>query len=56
MTKFSDLKLDPLVLKAVMDRHDGGKAETVDDVVEADRTARRLAVEVLNSSGVPHDN
>ncbi|MCC6438349.1 MAG: 1-deoxy-D-xylulose-5-phosphate reductoisomerase [Acidimicrobiales bacterium] len=44
------------VLKAVMDRHDGGKAETVDDVVEADRTARRLAVEVLNSSGVPHDN
>ncbi|MEZ5262800.1 MAG: hypothetical protein R2755_13755 [Acidimicrobiales bacterium] len=35
------------VLKAVMDRHDGGKAQSVDDVVDADRTARRLAEELV---------
>jgi 1-deoxy-D-xylulose-5-phosphate reductoisomerase len=33
------------ILEAVLSRHDGGKARTVDDVIEADRTARRLAQE-----------
>jgi 1-deoxy-D-xylulose-5-phosphate reductoisomerase len=39
------------VLKAVMDRHDGGKATTVADVVEADAAARRCAADVLARSG-----
>lgn len=37
------------VLKAVMDRHDGGKATTVADVVQADAAARRCATDVLES-------
>jgi 1-deoxy-D-xylulose-5-phosphate reductoisomerase len=37
------------VLKGVMDRHDGGKATTVEDVVQADGLARRHAMELLNS-------
>ena len=36
------------VLKAVMDRHDGGKAQTVQDVVDADHTARCVARELLD--------
>ncbi len=37
------------VLQEVMSRHDGGKALTVEDVVEADGAARRIAAEVLGS-------
>jgi 1-deoxy-D-xylulose-5-phosphate reductoisomerase len=37
----------PDVCVAVMERHDGGTPSTVDDVKEADATARRLAAEVL---------
>jgi 1-deoxy-D-xylulose-5-phosphate reductoisomerase len=33
----------------VMARHDGGVPHTVDDVIEADRTARRIATEILKS-------
>ncbi|MPY94344.1 MAG: 1-deoxy-D-xylulose-5-phosphate reductoisomerase [Acidimicrobiia bacterium] len=33
------------VLETVLSRHDGGKARTAGDVVDADRTARRLAHE-----------
>jgi 1-deoxy-D-xylulose-5-phosphate reductoisomerase len=33
----------PDVLKAVLSRHDGGKAEDVDDVIEADRRGREAA-------------
>ncbi len=35
------------VLQEVMDHHDGGKATTIEDVVQADATARRMAVQVL---------
>jgi 1-deoxy-D-xylulose-5-phosphate reductoisomerase len=37
------------VLQEVMSRHDGGKARTVEDVVQADGAARRVAAEVLGS-------
>jgi 1-deoxy-D-xylulose-5-phosphate reductoisomerase len=37
----------PEVLKAVLSRHDGGSARTVEDVIEADRRSRELAREVL---------
>ena len=33
----------PDVLKAVLSRHDGGKADTVEDVIEADRRGREAA-------------
>ena len=44
----------PDVLKAVLDRHDGGPASTVDDVVEADRRGRAAArhhIDQLDGSG-----
>ena len=41
------------VLEAVLSRHDGGKARTVDDVVEADRTARRFAHEAVERLDPP---
>jgi 1-deoxy-D-xylulose-5-phosphate reductoisomerase len=37
----------PEVLKAVLGRHDGRSADTVEDVIEADRRSRELAREVL---------
>ena len=39
----------PDVLDAVLDRHDGGPADTLDDVLDADRTARRLAAETIDA-------
>jgi 1-deoxy-D-xylulose-5-phosphate reductoisomerase len=44
----------PDVLKAVLDRHDGGPASTVDDVVDADhrgRAAARQHIDRLDGSG-----
>jgi 1-deoxy-D-xylulose-5-phosphate reductoisomerase len=38
----------PAVLEAVLDRHDGGPATTVDDVVDADRRARAAARTVID--------
>ena len=38
----------PDVLDAVLSRHDGGTAETADEVIDADRTARALARELLD--------
>jgi 1-deoxy-D-xylulose-5-phosphate reductoisomerase len=38
------------VLKRVMDRHDGGKATSVQDVVHADGVARHHARELLNTT------
>ena len=35
------------VIERVMERHDGAHPRTLDDVLEADRTARRVATEVL---------
>jgi 1-deoxy-D-xylulose-5-phosphate reductoisomerase len=35
------------VCEAVLERHDGGSPHTVDDVIEADQDARRIAEEVL---------
>jgi 1-deoxy-D-xylulose-5-phosphate reductoisomerase len=35
------------VCEAVLERHDGGIPQTVDDVIEADQEARRIADEVL---------
>jgi len=37
----------PDVLKAVLDRHDGGTASTLDDVLGADADARRLATDLV---------
>ena len=37
----------PEVLKAVLGRHDGCSADTVEDVIEADRRSRELARDVL---------
>jgi 1-deoxy-D-xylulose-5-phosphate reductoisomerase len=41
------------VLERVLSRHDGGKARTAGDVVEADRTARRLAREEVERLDPP---
>ena len=38
----------PDVLKAVLDRHDGGIAGSVDDVIDADRRARDVARSVID--------
>ncbi|MGK2930186.1 MAG: 1-deoxy-D-xylulose-5-phosphate reductoisomerase [Acidimicrobiales bacterium] len=38
----------PDVLSAVLDRHDGGTASTLDDVLDADSTSRRLAADLLD--------
>ena len=38
----------PEVLKAVLDRHDGGHADSVDDVIDADRRARAAASAVID--------
>jgi 1-deoxy-D-xylulose-5-phosphate reductoisomerase len=38
----------PVVLKAVLDRHDGGHADSVDDVIDADRRARAAASAVID--------
>ncbi|MGH9184661.1 MAG: 1-deoxy-D-xylulose-5-phosphate reductoisomerase [Acidimicrobiales bacterium] len=37
----------PDVLKTTLDRHDGGPAETAEDVIEADRKARTVAHDVI---------
>ncbi len=39
------------VLQEVMARHDGSKATTIEDVVEADAAARRLVAELLKARG-----
>ena len=39
------------VLQEVMARHDGSKATTIEDVVEADAAARRLVAELLKTRG-----
>lgn len=39
----------PDVLEAVLDRHDGGGAETLDQVLDADATARRVAAEIIDA-------
>ena len=36
------------VLSAVLDRHDGGTAGSLDDVLDADASARRLAAELID--------
>jgi 1-deoxy-D-xylulose-5-phosphate reductoisomerase len=36
------------VLKATLDRHDGGKATTIADVVDADACARQVAAELID--------
>jgi 1-deoxy-D-xylulose-5-phosphate reductoisomerase len=41
----------PDVLKAVLSRHDGGKAEDVDDVIEADRRGREAAQKEIGRIG-----
>ena len=38
----------PDVLSEVLDRHDGGTASTLDDVLEADSSARRLAADLID--------
>ena len=38
----------PDVLSAVLDRHDGGNASTLDDVLGADADARRLATDLVD--------
>jgi 1-deoxy-D-xylulose-5-phosphate reductoisomerase len=38
----------PDVLEAVLSRHDGGPASTVDDVVDADLRARAVARSVID--------
>ena len=38
----------PDVLSGVLDRHDGGTASTLDDVLDADATARRLAADLID--------
>ncbi len=38
----------PDVLSAVLERHDGGHAGSLDDVLEADASARRLAAELID--------
>jgi 1-deoxy-D-xylulose-5-phosphate reductoisomerase len=38
----------PDVLTEVLDRHDGGTASTLDDVLEADSSARRLAADLID--------
>ena len=38
----------PDVLSAVLDRHDGGTAGTLDEVLDADASARRLAAELID--------
>ena len=38
----------PDVLSAVLDRHDGGDADSLDHVLDADATARRLAADVID--------
>ena len=38
----------PDVLSAVLDRHDGGHAGTLDEVLDADASARRLAAELID--------
>ena len=38
----------PDVLSAVLDRHDGGNASTLDDVLDADATARRQASALID--------
>jgi 1-deoxy-D-xylulose-5-phosphate reductoisomerase len=39
----------PDVCVGVMERHDGGTPHTVDEVIEADHTARRIATEVVTT-------
>ena len=38
----------PAVLEAVLARHDGGPASSVDDVIDADRRAREMAGQVID--------
>lgn len=38
----------PDVLSGVLDRHDGGTASTLDDVLDADASARRLAADLID--------
>ena len=38
----------PDVLNAVLDRHDGGNAHSLDDVLQADAAARRLAAHLID--------
>ncbi|MDZ7675985.1 MAG: 1-deoxy-D-xylulose-5-phosphate reductoisomerase [Acidimicrobiales bacterium] len=40
----------PDVLNAVLDRHDGGRADTLDDVLDADATSRRLAADLIDTT------
>jgi 1-deoxy-D-xylulose-5-phosphate reductoisomerase len=43
----------PDVLNAVLDRHDGGNASTLDDVLGADADARRLATDLVDERLTP---
>ncbi|MET0727428.1 MAG: 1-deoxy-D-xylulose-5-phosphate reductoisomerase [Acidimicrobiales bacterium] len=43
----------PEVLNAVLDRHDGGTATSVDAVIDADRRAREVARKVIDERATP---